>query len=91
MLHGSGAIADTLGPLNLVFRCELEWNGQIQPNAACTFLESVYVATSENPDGYFQRSLLHEVDGFTADILFFQSVDNTPVQIYPGQHSTKMY
>lgn len=82
MHETNGVIANAPGPLNLVFRCELEENGQIQASAACSLLESVYGATSENPDAYFQRSLLHYVDDFRSDILFFQGLDDSPIQMY---------
>ena len=82
MHETNGVIANAPGPLNLVFRCELEENGQIQASAACSLLESVYGTTSENPDAYFQRSLLHYVDDFRSDILFFQGLDDSPIQIY---------
>lgn len=78
----NGVIANAPGPLNLVFRCELEENGQIQASDACSLLESVYGTTSENPDAYFQRSLLHYVDDFRSDILFFQGLDDSPIQMY---------
>ena len=82
MYETNGVIANAPGPLNLVFRCELEENGQIQASAACSLLESVYGTTSENPDAYFQRSLLHYVDDFRADILFFRGLDDSPIQMY---------
>lgn len=82
MYETNGVIANAPGPLNLVFRCELEENGQIQASAACSLLESAYGTTSENPDAYFQRSLLHYVDDFRSDILFFQGLDDSPIQMY---------
>ena len=82
MHQTNGVIANAPGPLNLVFRCELEENGQIQSSAVCTLLESVYGTTAENPEAYFQRSLLHYVDNFRSDILFFQGLDDAPIQMY---------
>ena len=82
MHETNGVIANAPGPLNLVFRCELEENGQIQASDACSLLESAYGTTSENPDAYFQRSLLHYVDNFRSDILFFQGLDDSPIQMY---------
>lgn len=82
MHQTDGVIANAPGPLNLVFRCELEENGQIQSSAVCSLLESVYGSTSENPDAYFQRSLLHYTDHFTSDILFFQGLDDSPIHMY---------
>jgi len=82
MHQTNGVIANAPGPLNLVFRCELEENGQIQSSAVCSLLESEYGSTIENPDAYFQRSLLDYVDNFTSDILFFQGLDDSPIQMY---------
>ena len=82
MHQTNGVIANAPGPLNLVFRCELEENGQIQSSAVCSLLESEYGSTIENPDAYFQRSLLDYVNNFTSDILFFQGLDDSPIQMY---------
>lgn len=82
MHQTNGVIANAPGPLNLVFRCELEENGQIQSGAVCALLESVYGTTAENPEAYFQRSLLHYVDNYRSDILFFQGLDDSPIQMY---------
>ena len=82
MHQTDGVIANAPGPLNLVFRCELEENGQIQSSAVCSLLENTYGNTSENPDAYFKRSLLNYVDSFSSDILFFQGLDDSPIQMY---------
>ena len=82
MYQTNGVIANAPGPLNLVFRCELEENGQIQSSAVCSLLENTYGNTSENPDAYFKRSLLNYVDSFSSDILFFQGLDDSPIQMY---------
>ena len=41
----------------------------------------MYGATSENPEAYFQRSLLHYVDNFRSDILFFQCLGDSRLQM----------
>ena len=82
MYQTNGVIANAPGPLDLVFRCELEENGQIQSSAVCSLLENIYGSTTENPDAYFKRSLLNYVDSFTSDILFFQGLEDSPIQMY---------
>jgi hypothetical protein len=82
MHQTNGVIANAPGPLNLVYRCELEENGQIQPSAVCTNLKYVYGTTSINPNAYFQRSLLNFTNGFKSDILFVQGLNDSPIQMY---------
>ena len=78
----NGVIANAPGPLNLVYRCNLEENGQIPAGAVCTKLRNEYGTTLANPDAYFDRSLLNFTDGFTSDILFVQGLNDTPIQMY---------
>ena len=82
MHQTNGVIANAPGPLNLVYRCQLEENGQIQPGAVCTKLKNVYGTTSSNPNPYFQRSLLNFANGFNSDILFVQGLSDSPIQLY---------
>lgn len=82
MHQTNGVIANAPGPLNLVFRCQLEENGQIQSGAVCTKLKNVYGTTTSNPDAYFQRSLLNFTNGFKSDILFVQGLNDSPIQLY---------
>ena len=77
-----GVIANAPGPLNLVYRCQLEENGQIQPSSQCALLNNVYGPTSSNPNPYFQRSLLNFSNGFMSDIIFFQGLSDSPIQLY---------
>jgi hypothetical protein len=82
-LHATnGVIANAPGPLNLVYRCQLEENGQIASGSHCTRLRNVYGTTSTNPDAYFQRSLLNFTDGFKSDILFVQGMADGQIQLY---------
>ena len=78
----NGVIANAPGPLNLVYRCQLEENGQIQPSTFCTNLRNAYGNTSNNPNAYFQRSLLNFTNDFKSDILFVQGLDDSPIQMY---------
>lgn len=82
-LHSTnGVVANGPGPLNLVYRCELEENGQIQSSIACNLLQNAYGTTMTNPDAYFQRSLLNFTAGFQSDMLFVQGLNDSPVQMY---------
>jgi hypothetical protein len=78
----NGVIANAPGPLNLVYRCQLEENGHVQSSAVCTKLKNVYGTTTSNPNAYFQRSLLNFTSGFKSDILFVQGLNDSPIQMY---------
>lgn len=78
----NGVIANSPGPLNLVYRCELEENGQVQSSSTCLKLKNVYGLTTANSSSYFERSLLNFTDGFKSDILFIQGQDDSPIQMY---------
>jgi hypothetical protein len=82
MHQTNGVIANAPGPLNLIYRCQLEENGQVQSGAVCTKLKNVYGTTSNNPNAYFQRSLLNFTNGFKSDILFVQGLNDSPIQMY---------
>ena len=82
MHQTNGVIANAPGPLNLIFRCELEENEQIQSGAECTKLKNTYGTTSNNPNAYFQGSLLNFTNGFKSDILFIQGLSDSPIQMY---------
>lgn len=82
MHQTDGVIANAPGPLNLVYRCELEEKGQIQSGIFCTKLKNVYGTTSSNSDAYWQRSLLNFTTGFKSDILFVQGLNDSPIQMY---------
>lgn len=77
-----GVIANAPGPLNMVFRCQLEEDGKIASGIHCTALKNKYGTTAQNPDAYFQRSLLNFTEGFKSDILFVQGMDDSPIQMY---------
>tara|TARA_B100001093_G_scaffold236392_1_gene226477 strand:- start:24924 stop:25316 length:393 start_codon:yes stop_codon:yes gene_type:complete len=77
----NGVIANAPGPINLVFRCQLEENDQIQSGDVCTRLENTYGTTSNNPNAYFQRSLLNFISDFKSVILFVQGLDDSPIQM----------
>ena len=82
MHQTDGVIANAPGPLNLVYRCQLEENGQVQSSAVCTKLKNVYGSTTSNPNAYSQRSLLNFTAGFKSDILFVQGLNDSPIQLH---------
>lgn len=77
----NGVIANGPGPLNLVYRCQLEENGTIPNGITCTLLRNTYGTTTSNPTAYMQRSLLNFTTGFKSDILFVQGLNDTPIQM----------
>ena len=81
MHQTNGVIANAPGPLNLVYRCQLEENGQVQSGAVCSNLKDLYGTTADNPNAYFQRSLLNFTNDFKSDILFVQGLDDSPIQM----------
>jgi pimeloyl-ACP methyl ester carboxylesterase len=82
MHQTNGVIANAPGPLNLVFRCQLEENGQTPASYVCDTLRNVYGTTTVNPNAYAQRSLLNFTNGFKSDILFIQGLNDAPIQMY---------
>ena len=82
MHETNGVIANAPGPLNLVFRCQLEENGQTPASYVCDNLRNVYGTTAANSNAYYQRSLLNFTNGFKSDILFVQGLDDMAIQMY---------
>jgi hypothetical protein len=82
MHQTNGVIANSPGPLNLVYRCQLEENGQAPASYPCNNLRNVYGTTIDNSNAYHQRSLLNFTNGFKSDILFVQGLDDMPIQMY---------
>jgi hypothetical protein len=78
----NGVIANGPGPLNLVYRCQLEENGAIPSGITCTLLKNTFGTTTANATAYHERSLLNFTDGFKSDILFVQGMDDSPIQMY---------
>ena len=82
MHETNGVIANAPGPLNLVYRCQLEENGQTQTSYVCDNLRNVYGTTTSNSNAYYQRSLLNFTNGFKSDILFVQGLNDAAIQMY---------
>jgi hypothetical protein len=77
-----GVVANAPGPLNLVYRCGLEEQGQLPPGLVCTLLSQTYGSTQDAPEAYMQRSLLSFTNGHFSDILFVQGLADSPIQMY---------
>ncbi|MCA6423602.1 MAG: alpha/beta hydrolase fold domain-containing protein [Flavobacterium sp.] len=82
MHETNGVIANAPGPLNLVYRCQLEENGQTPASYVCDNLRNVYGTTAVNSNAYYQRSLLNFTNGFKSDILFVQGLNDMAIQMY---------
>lgn len=82
MHQTNGVIANAPGPLNLVFRCQLEENGKTSASYVCNKLRNVYGTTTANANAYYQRSLLNFTKGFKSDILFVQGLNDEAIQMY---------
>lgn len=82
MHQTNGVISNAPGPLNLVYRCQLEESGQIPSGAVCNKLRNEYGTTAANPNAYHQRMLLNFVRDFKSDILFVQGLNDSPIQMY---------
>ena len=82
MHQTNGVIANSPGPLNLVYRCQLEENGQAPASYPCNNLRNVYGTTIDNSNAYHQRSLLNFTNGFKSDVLFVQGLDDMAIQMY---------
>lgn len=78
----NGVIANAPGPLNLVYRCNLEEAGQVQNSVACGLLSNSYGSTTANPNAYQLRSLLNYTSNYKSDILFTQGMNDSPIQLY---------
>jgi hypothetical protein len=82
MHQTNGVVANAPGPLNLVYRCQLEESGQVANGRECDTLRQTYGSTALNPNAYFERSLLNFTNGFKSDILFVQGMNDSPIQLY---------
>lgn len=82
MHQTNGVIANAPGPLNLVFRCQLEEEGKTPASYTCDTLRKVFGTTVTNPSAYSQRSLLNFTNGFKSDILFVQGLNDMAIQMY---------
>jgi hypothetical protein len=77
-----GVVANAPGPLNLVYRCRLEEKEQIPAAIPCIKLNEAFGTTENNPEAYYERSLLNFTNEFKSDILFVQGLNDAPIQMY---------
>ncbi len=77
-----GVIANAPGPLNLLFRCQLEENNQVPNEMECDLLRETYGTTAENPDAYLERSLLHFTENHLSPLLIVQGLNDSPIQMH---------
>jgi hypothetical protein len=77
----NGVIANAPGPLDLVYRCQLEESGQVASTPFCATLRTTYGPTTVDPSAYQRRSLMHFTQGYTSDILFVQGLNDSPIQL----------
>jgi poly(3-hydroxybutyrate) depolymerase len=78
----NGVIANAPGPLDLVYRCQLEESGQILASTFCATLRRTFGPTTADPGAYQQRSLMNFVQAYTSDILFVQGLNDSPIQMH---------
>lgn len=78
----NGVIANAPGPLDLVYRCQLEESGQIPPSTFCATIRNTSGTTTINPSAYQQRSLMNFTQAYTSDILFVQGLNDSPIQMH---------
>ena len=76
-----GVIANAPGPLDFEFRCLLEERGGAPGSQECGLMAGRYGPASANPAPYRRISLLSFTEGFKADTLFVQGVDDSPIQM----------
>lgn len=81
MHETDGVIASAPGPLNLLFRCQLEEDKKLEASRTCGNLKKKYGVTEKNPKAYLERSLLNFTSGYKADILFFQGMADSRIQL----------
>lgn len=77
-----GVISNAPGPLDLVFRCQLEERGALATGEHCTRLRNAYGTTAANPSAYWARSLRNFTTGHRSDILFVQGLEDSPIQMH---------
>lgn len=77
-----GVIANAPGPLNLLYRCQLEENGQVPVSPQCSLLQQTYGPTTQSSQAYTDRSLLNFTQGFRSDILVVQGLNDSPIQMH---------
>ena len=77
-----GVIANSPGPLDMLYRCQQEEEGTIEQSNQCQQLLETYGTTAENPDAYDDISLLSFTSGHKAPILLTQGMSDAAIQLH---------
>lgn len=77
----NGVIANAPGPLDFEYRCLLEERGSAPGSQECGLMVQRYGWPSANPAPYRKISLLSYTEGFKADTLFVQGLDDSNIQM----------
>jgi len=80
-----GIIADSPGPVDLLYTCGLVESGElsspsIPATRICPDIEKAYGDTKSNPSEYEKRSLINNIDGPKSRMLFIQGLKNQKMQ-----------
>jgi len=76
-----GVIANAPGPLDFEYRCLLEERGSAPGSQECGLMVQRYGLASVNPAPYRKISLLSFTEGFKADTLYVQGLDDSAIQM----------
>ena len=77
----NGVIANAPGPLDFEYRCLLEERGSAPGSQECGLMVQRYGLASTNPAPYRKISLLSFTEGFKADTLYVQGLDDSAIQM----------
>ena len=77
----NGVIANAPGPLDFEYRCLLEERGSAPGSQECGLMVQRYGLASANPAPYRKISLLSFTEGFKADTLYVQGLDDSAIQM----------
>ncbi|MBM4217357.1 MAG: hypothetical protein FJ178_05835 [Gammaproteobacteria bacterium] len=77
----NGVIANAPGPLDFEYRCLLEERGSAPGSQECGLMVQRYGRPSANPAPYRKISLLSYTEGFKADALFVQGLNDADIQM----------
>ena len=76
-----GVIANAPGPLDFEYRCLLEERGGAPGSQECGLMVQRHGPASANPVPYRRISLLSFTEGFKADVLFVQGLEDGAIQM----------
>lgn len=76
-----GVVANAPGPLNLLYRCDLEERGVLPSGMACTIIRNTFGPTTTHPWAYHSRSLLAFTAIQKSPLLLVQGMNDSPIQM----------